>query len=87
MISLAHLMLMSRAGHVISSHPTAVNLVIPFNISRLRGIPIFFFSGSENAVFDPQSTAASYTMLRNTFGEDNYERVVFEGKGHLDCVR
>jgi hypothetical protein len=26
-------------------------------------------------------------MLRDEFGEEWYERVVFEGRGHLDCVR
>jgi len=56
-------------------------------MTRLRGIPILFFSGSENAVFDPQSTDISYTRLRDTFGEEWYGRVVFEGRGHLDCVR
>jgi choline dehydrogenase-like flavoprotein len=87
MSSLAHLMLMGRAGHVTTSNPNSINLVTPFNMTRLQGIPILFFSGGENTVFDPQSTDISYTMLRDTFGEEWYERVVFEGRGHLDCVR
>jgi hypothetical protein len=87
MSSLAHLMLIGRAGHVTTSNPNSINLVTPFNMTRLQGIPILFFSGSENTVFDPQSTDISYTMLRDTFGEECYERVVFEGRGHLDCVR
>jgi hypothetical protein len=81
------LMLMGRAGHVTTSHPNSINLVTPFNMTRLQGIPILFFSGSENTVFDPQSTDISYTMLRDTFREEWYESVVFEGRGHLDCVR
>lgn len=84
MPSLAHLMSMGRAGHVMTN-PPSINLVTPFNMSRLRGIPIFFFSGSENTVYDPQSTDVSYTMLRDAFGADGYERVVFQGRGHLDC--
>ena len=85
MVSLAHLMAMGRSGHVMTNTSVSENLVTPFNMSRLRGIPIFFFSGSENTVYDPQSTDVSYTMLRDAFGAEWYERVVFEGKGHLDC--
>ncbi|KAL5350902.1 hypothetical protein ACLOAV_004475 [Pseudogymnoascus australis] len=85
MSALAHLMSMGRLGYVTTNPPTSINLVTPINMSRLRGIPILFFSGSENSVFDPQSTDVSYTILRNEFGADWYERTVFEGRGHLDC--
>jgi hypothetical protein len=85
MRSLAHLMSVGRLGHVTTNPPTSINLVTPFNIARLKGIPIFFFSGSENAVYEPQNTDVSYTMLRDAHGADGYERVVFEGRGHLDC--
>ena len=68
MSSLAHLMMIGRSGHVMTSHPNSINLVTPFNTSRLRGIPILFFSGSENTVFDQQSTDISCTMLRDAFG-------------------
>jgi choline dehydrogenase-like flavoprotein len=85
MVSLGHLMAMGRAGYVMTNPPTSINLVTPSNMSRLRGVPIFFFSGSENTVYDPQNTDVSYTMLRDAFGADDYERTVFEGRGHLDC--
>lgn len=85
MSSLAHQMSMGRLGYVTTNPPTSINLVTPINMSRLRGIPILFFSGSENTVYDPQSTDVSYTMLRNELGADGYERTVFQGRGHLDC--
>ena len=54
-------------------------------MARLKHIPIFFFSGSENDVFSPESTDISYTDLRDRFDEAQYERDVFEGFGHHDC--
>jgi hypothetical protein len=78
-------MSMGRLGHVITNPPTSINLVTPFNIARLKGIPILFFSGADNAVYTPENTDVSYTMLRNANEVDDYERVVFEGRGHLDC--
>ena len=27
----------------------------------------------------------SYSALRDTLGSDGFERVLFEGRGHLDC--
>jgi hypothetical protein len=91
MSSLGHLMAMGRAGHVMTNLPTsthpgaAMDLVTDLNLTRLRGIPIFFFSGSENTVYEPQNTDVSYTKLRDAFGVDGYERYEFEGRGHLDC--
>jgi hypothetical protein len=55
------------------------------NLDHLKHIPIFFFSGSENAVFTPEATDMSYTTLRSKFDEGQYERDVFDGFGHLDC--
>ncbi|KAF2116445.1 hypothetical protein BDV96DRAFT_658731 [Lophiotrema nucula] len=54
------------------------------NLERLKGLKIQFLSGGDNVVFDPLSTATSYNMLRETFGEEGYERVVVGGYGHLD---
>jgi hypothetical protein len=85
MRSLAHLMSMGRLDHVTTNQPASINLVKPANMERLKGIPILFFSGSENAVYDPESTEISYTLLRDMHGDRDYERVIFEGKGHLDC--
>lgn len=76
---------MGRRGYVTTNPPTSINLVTPFNISRLKGIPILFFSGANNTVYAPENTDVSYTLLRDAHGVDGYEREVFEGKGHLDC--
>ena len=71
-------------GKDLKSQP-AVPLVNGTNLARLKQIPIYFFSGSENAVFTPEATDMSYTTLRNEFLEGQYERDVFDGFGHLDC--
>jgi hypothetical protein len=85
MQSLAHLMSVGRLGHVTTNPPVSTNLVTARNIQRLKGIPIFLFSGSENAVYTPENTDVSYGLLRDANGADGYERDVFEGRGHLDC--
>jgi cholesterol oxidase len=54
------------------------------HLDRLR-LPIFFISGSENRMFVPASTAATYEMLCAANGTQFYERKVYEGFGHLDC--
>ena len=54
------------------------------HIDRLR-LPIHFISGSENRMFVPQSTEASYRMLCDVNGASNYQRSVYQGFGHLDC--
>jgi hypothetical protein len=59
--------------------------VTPERVQKLKGIPIFLFSGSENMAWSPESTDLSYELLKNTFGGKNYEREVVEGYGHLDC--
>lgn len=71
-------------GKDIERHP-AVPLINAANLARMRQIPIYFFSGSENGVFTPEATEMSYTTLRNEFDEGQYERDVFDGFGHLDC--
>ena len=60
------------------------NLVTVENLARLKGIPIFLFSGAENTVYSPETTEMSYNVLRDALNEEDYERVVFQGKGHLD---
>lgn len=85
MRSLGHLMSIGRLGHVITNPPKSINLLTPYNIARLKGIPIFFFSGADNAVYAPEATDVSYTILRDAHGPNDYERVVFERRGHLDC--
>jgi len=86
-----HLLLNGTQGYVTTWPPpsvggsSATNLVTPANLQRLRNIPIYFFSGSENRVFSPESTDISYMTLRDAGDEEQYERDVFEGFGHLDC--
>jgi len=54
------------------------------HLDRLR-LPILFMSGSENRMFIPASTEATYQMLCQANGSDLYRREVYEGFGHLDC--
>ncbi|KAI9679131.1 MAG: hypothetical protein M1822_007341 [Bathelium mastoideum] len=61
-------------------------LLIPSNLQRLQGVPILFISGTDNEVFDPESTLRDYEMLRRQFGEKLYRRFLVEGYGHLDPV-
>jgi hypothetical protein len=65
--------------------PSGENLVTDENLERLRGIPVLLFSGKENVVWRAESTLTTYTVLREKFGEHGYERLQFEGRGHLDC--
>lgn len=82
MRSLHHLMYMGVHGYVTDSQDTS--LLTPQNIARLRGLPIFFFSGAENDVYRPECTDLSFTTLSEANGGLCYERQVFEGRGHLD---
>ena len=43
------------------------------------------FSGSDNQVLTPEATEKTYSLLRDTFGAQGYERHVVQGYGHLDC--
>lgn len=67
-----------------NNEPLAENLVIPENLERLRGIPIFLFCGGDSKVLTPESTDLTYSILRDRFGVDGYEREVVPGYGHLD---
>lgn len=71
--------------HVRSNQPHFADLVTPKNLQRLEGVRINFLSGGENAVWKSQSTKENYDMLRDAFPRGQYERVVVEGYGHLDC--
>ncbi|OLN81041.1 Cholesterol oxidase 1 [Colletotrichum chlorophyti] len=83
MKNLSYLMFAGTRGYVTDT--TYDNLVTPQNIARLRGLPIFLFSGSENDVYAPENTDLSFTTLSEANGGLCYERQVFEGRGHLDC--
>jgi hypothetical protein len=84
MVSLTHLVQSGKLGHVTTNAPLTQNLVTPTNIARLKGVPILLVVGAENVVFTPASTDVSYDVLRDALGSDDYERIVFEGRGHLD---
>lgn len=56
------------------------------SLQRLRGLPILFISGTDNQVFDPESTLKDYELLRRQFGEKIYRRFLAEGYGHLDPI-
>lgn len=83
MASLRHLMF--QGTHEYATDSQNENLVTPQNIARLKGLPIFFFSGSENDVYAPENTDISFTTLSEANGGICYERQVFQGRGHLDA--
>lgn len=56
------------------------------NLQRLQGLPILFVSGTDNQVFNPESTLKDYELLRRQFGERLYRRFLVEGYGHLDPI-
>lgn len=74
---------MALAGAVADAH--GASLVTPQNVARLRGLPIFLFSGAEDDVYAPRNTDVSFTALCEANGSLCYERQVFEGRGHLDA--
>ena len=85
-MSLLHLLMqMGYRGFVTNNAPLCHKLTSRANIRRLKGIPMMLFSGSDNKVLTPESTDKSYSILRDTFGSDLYERHVIQGYGHLDC--
>lgn len=83
MASLNHLMFQGTHDYVTDSQNE--NLVTPQNIARLKGLPIFLFSGAENDVYTPENTDISFTTLSEANGGGFYERQVFKGRGHLDA--
>ncbi|KAH8597036.1 glucose-methanol-choline oxidoreductase-like protein [Bisporella sp. PMI_857] len=99
-MTLLHLLMqMGVRGHVTGNAPLCKDLTTPNNISKLEGIPIMLFSGSDNHVLSPEATEKTYGILRDRFGCEGtdanrsigkgnaafYERHVVPGYGHLDC--
>jgi hypothetical protein len=85
-MTLLHLLMqMGVRGFVTGNAPLFKDLTTPQNVDRLKGIPIMLFSGSDNKVLNPESTDKTYSILRDKFGPDKYERLVVQGYGHLDC--
>lgn len=85
-MTLLHLLMqMGWRGFVTTNGPLFKDLTADSNLRRLKGIPIMFFSGSDNKVLSPESTEKSYCVMRDRFGSGNYSRHVIQGYGHLDC--
>ena len=83
MRNLEQLMEMGRDHNVVNN--LHESLVTKDNIERLRDIPILIIHGEDNAIYDLESTKDSFDTLREQLNMSQYERVQFEGKGHLDC--
>ncbi|CAG8030940.1 unnamed protein product [Penicillium salamii] len=62
------------------------SLLTKESLERLQGLPILFISGTDNQVFDPETTLKDYELLRRHFGEKYYRRFLAEGYGHLDPI-
>ena len=82
MSSLDHLAEMVRSGHLVNASGAEVYL---HHLDRLA-IPISFIHGEENACFMPESTKITFDLLRETNGEQLYERHVVPKYGHIDCI-
>lgn len=82
---LEKLMHAGNTGNVYDNE--GVSLMNESNLARLKGVPIMFIHGMNNAVFDPESTERSYDVLRDAFDDDleNYQRLTIPEYGHLDC--
>jgi hypothetical protein len=75
----------TKPQHLRTNPPAFQDITTPDNMHRMRGIKICFLSGGDNAVWSPHSTKKSYDMFRKTFPGGQYERIVIQGYGHLDC--
>jgi hypothetical protein len=84
---LEHLSGMGAASpyHLRTNFPEFEDLATPENLQRLQGIKIAFLYGDENAVWSSRATKASYDTLRAAFPLVEYERIIVQGYGHLDC--
>jgi hypothetical protein len=84
---LKHLSGMGAAStyHVRNNLPEFADLVTPKNLEKLRDIKIAFLYGMENAVWSGRATKASHDTLKQMFPRGEYERILVEGYGHLDC--
>lgn len=82
MTTFSHLALMCRKGHLVNAQGEDVYLP---NLHRLN-LPICFISGADNQCYFPQSTQATYDLLRSQFSPSQYTRHVVEGYAHIDCI-
>ncbi|KAL4811603.1 hypothetical protein BDW67DRAFT_179441 [Aspergillus spinulosporus] len=82
--SLEHTTRMGCAGSCLDNNLEP--LLTRKSLQNIRGVPILFMSGSDNQVFNPESTLRDYELLRRTFGDHMYRRFLVEGYGHLDTI-
>jgi hypothetical protein len=64
---LAHVVRMGTSGEPLDNERKS--LLTNDNLERLKGLPILFVSGSDNEVFDPETTWKDYEMFSHRFGE------------------
>ncbi|KAL4741653.1 hypothetical protein BDV11DRAFT_212863 [Aspergillus similis] len=83
-MALEHITRMGCAGSCLDNNLEP--LLTRKNLQNIRGVPILFISGSDNQVFNPESTLRDYELLRRTFGEHMYRRFLVDGYGHLDTI-
>lgn len=83
---LEHVTRMGKAGQCLTQELRP--LISERNLENLRGLPILLVSGTENEVFNPESTLKDYELLRRKFsaGDGMYRRFMVEGYGHLDPI-
>jgi hypothetical protein len=84
---LAHLSSMgaTTSHHIRTNHPCFSELATPRNLARLKVIKTVFLYGDQNAVWSRQATKDSHDTLRAAFPDVEYDRMIIEGYGHLDC--
>ncbi|KAJ5374801.1 hypothetical protein N7517_006807 [Penicillium concentricum] len=56
------------------------------NLQRLQRLPILFVSGTDNQVFNPETTLKDYELSRRKFGEKICRRFLVKGYGHIDPI-
>ncbi|XP_072045964.1 lipase member K-like [Amphiura filiformis] len=91
-----HLSACMRKQHLVDEHGNSAMYLPDFD-SRRRleskaymthmkrlDLPIMFYSGKENKAFPPEATLRAYERCEEAFPEQDYQRLVFEGYGHLD---
>ncbi len=77
-----HLGRLTRTGYMVNDEGRDVYLG---HAERLK-IPMTIIHGEENETFLPESTAKTYTFLREQNGKEWYRRHVIPDYGHIDCI-
>lgn len=82
---LEFLMHTNQQGSLQAASPKFELLQTRENVTKLKGIPIMLFAGSDNKLFSPESVKRSYQILVDTFGPKMYKLEIVPGYGHHDC--